>query len=227
MRAHPVVPCLRGESEESFDELTAPNLQPHCLNLSLYLHADTTDPRPQAAFAVTGLSAWTPLVHHRSWPSHSLLSHWSAEQAFPNTWQWEQADFLQHCVLTKLAFSDVDRAWFLYQCRFLQHLALAGCIFSTTGLHSGMTFYCAGPCADKALQHLAPVENTSCDLGSSNAPWLAASPDTPEGRFPGSHVERPSAICLPGPFKWSLISAWWERDLSWALYISPKDSGWS
>lgn len=31
MWAHPVVPCLRGESEESFDELTAPNLQPHCL----------------------------------------------------------------------------------------------------------------------------------------------------------------------------------------------------
>ena len=155
--------------------------------LPLYLHVDTTDPRPHAAFAVTGLSAWTPFVHHPSWPSHSFLSHWSAEHAFSNTWRWEQSDFLQHFVLSKLTFSNVDSAWFLSQCRFLQHLALTECISSTVWLHSGMTFYCADPCTDKALQHLAPVENTSCNLGSSNAPWLAASPDTPEGRFPGSH----------------------------------------
>ena len=31
MWAHPGVPCLRDDSEEYFDELTAPNLQPHYL----------------------------------------------------------------------------------------------------------------------------------------------------------------------------------------------------
>ena len=74
MWAHPVVPCLRGESEESFDELTALNLQPHCLtSLSTSMRTPLT---PDRMLPLQWLDSALGLLLYTTGPDpHTAFSH--------------------------------------------------------------------------------------------------------------------------------------------------------